>query len=192
LTAGHDPDRHRSLEKPAGQEGEAIQTAQRVNEMIRVREVRVISPEGEQLGILPIEEALTLAQERELDLVEVAPNERPPVCRIMDFGKYKYQQAKRSQEAKKRQKMVQTKEIKMRPKTEEHDYQFKMRHARRFLEEGDKVKVTVVFRGREMDHLELGQRILDRILVDCKDISTIEQALKREGQALALVLVPRS
>jgi translation initiation factor IF-3 len=160
--------------------------------MIRVREVRVISPEGEQLGILLIEEALTLAQERDLDLVEVAPNERPPVCRIMDFGKYKYQQSKRTQETKRRQKVIQIKEIKMRPKTEEHDYQFKMRHARRFLEEGNKVKVTVLYRGREMDHLELGQRILDRILLDCKDISAVEQTPKLEGQTLALVLVPRN
>lgn len=151
----------------------------------------MISPEGEQLGILPIEEALAVAQERELDLVEVAPNERPPVCRIMDFGKYKYQQAKRSQEAKKRQKVIQTKEVKMRPKTEEHDYQFKMRHARRFLEEGDKVKVTVLFRGREMDHIDLGQRILDRVIADCKDVATIEQHPKFEGQALTTVLTPK-
>ena len=160
--------------------------------MIRVREVRVISPEGEQLGILPIEEALTLARERELDLVEVAPNERPPVCRIMDYGKYKYQQAKRSQEAKKRQKVVQTKEVKMRPKTEEHDYQFKMRHARRFLEEGNKVKVTVLFRGREMDHIQRGQRILDRILTDCKDVSAVEQLPRMEGQTLSLILMPKN
>ncbi len=160
--------------------------------MIRVREVRVISPEGEQLGILPIEEALALAQERELDLVEVAPNERPPVCRIMDFGKYKYQQAKWSQEAKKRQKVIQIKEIKMRPKTEEHDYQFKMRHAHRFLEEGNKVKVTLLFRGREMDHTELGQRLLDRIITDCKDVSAVEQYPRLEGQTLSLMLIPRS
>jgi translation initiation factor IF-3 len=160
--------------------------------MIRVWEVRVISPEGEQLGILPIEEALALAQERDLDLVEVAPNERPPVCRIMDYGKYKYQQAKRSQEAKKRQKVIQTKEIKMRPKTEEHDYQFKTRHAHRFLEEGHKVKVTVLFRGREMDHTELGQLMLDRIITDCKNVSTVEQHPKFEGQTLTLVLAPRS
>jgi translation initiation factor IF-3 len=160
--------------------------------MIRVREVRVISPEGEQLGILPIEEAVALAQERDLDLVEVAPNERPPVCRIMDFGKYKYQQAKRSQEAKKRQKVIQTKEIKMRSKTEEHDYQFKMRHAHRFLEEGNKVKVTLLFRGREMDHVELGQRMLDRIITDCKDVSTVEQHPRLEGQTLTLILAPRS
>jgi translation initiation factor IF-3 len=160
--------------------------------MIRVREVRVISPEGEQLGILPIEEALTLARERELDLVEVAPNERPPVCRIMDYGKYKYQQAKRSQEAKKRQKVVQTKEVKMRPKTEEHDYQFKMRHARRFLEEGNKVKVTVLFRGREMDHIPRGQRILDRIITDCNDVSAVEQLPRMEGQTLSLILMPKN
>jgi translation initiation factor IF-3 len=160
--------------------------------MIRVREVRVISPEGEQLGILPIEEAVALAQERDLDLVEVAPNERPPVCRIMDFGKYKYQQAKRSQEAKKRQKVIQIKEIKMRSKTEEHDYQFKVRHAHRFLEEGNKVKVTLLFRGREMDHVELGQRMLDRIITDCKDVSTVEQHPRLEGQTLTLILAPRS
>jgi translation initiation factor IF-3 len=159
--------------------------------MIRVREVRVISPEGEQLGILPIEEALALAHERDLDLVEVAPNERPPVCRIMDYGKYKYQQAKRSQEAKKRQKVIQTKEIKMRPKTEEHDYQFKMRHAHRFLEEGNKVKVTLLFRGREMDHVELGQRMLDRIITDCKDVSSVEQHPRLEGQTLSLILAPK-
>jgi translation initiation factor IF-3 len=160
--------------------------------MIRVREVRVISPEGEQLGILPIEEALALAQERELDLVEVAPNERPPVCRIMDYGKYKYQQSKRSQEAKKRQKVIQIKEIKMRPKTEEHDYLFKMRHAHRFLEEGNKVKVTLLFRGREMDHIALGQRLLDRMLTDCKEVSTVEQHPRMEGQTLSLILAPRS
>ena len=160
--------------------------------MIRVREVRVISPEGEQLGILPLEEALALAQERDLDLVEVAPNERPPVCRIMDYGKYKYQQAKRSQEAKKRQKVIQTKEIKMRSKTEEHDYQFKMRHAHRFLEEGNKVKVSLLFRGREMDHTELGRRMLDRMITDCKDVSSVEQQPKLEGQTLTLVLVPRT
>ena len=159
--------------------------------MIRVREVRVISPEGEQLGILPIEEALGLAQERDLDLVEVAPNERPPVCRIMDYGKYKYQQAKRSQEAKKRQKVIQIKEIKMRPKTEEHDYQFKMRHAYRFLEEGNKVKVTLLFRGREMDHVELGQRMLDRIITDCKDVSMVEQHSRMEGHTLSLILAPK-
>jgi len=160
--------------------------------MIRVREVRVISPDGEQLGILAIEQALALAQERDLDLVEVAPNERPPVCRIMDFGKYKYQQAKRSQEAKKRQKVIQTKEVKMRPKTEEHDYQFKVRHARQFLEEGQKVKITLLFRGRELDHMELGRRMLDRVIADCKDLSLVEQQPRSEGQTITLLLSPKS
>lgn len=160
--------------------------------MIRVREVRVISADGEQLGILLIEQALALAREGELDLVEVAPNDRPPVCRIMDFGKFKYQQSKRSQEAKKRQRVIQTKEVKMRPKTEEHDYQFKMRHARRFLEEGHKVKITLLFRGREMDHLDLGQRMLNRVVTDFKETSMIEQYPKQEGQTLTLVLAPKS
>ena len=174
------------------QGGVTIQKAQRINEMIRVREVRVISAEGEQLGILPIEQALALARQGDLDLVEVAPNERPPVCRIMDFGKFKYQQSKRSQEAKKRQKVIQTKEVKLRTKTEEHDFQFKMRHARRFLEEGDKVKVSLLFRGREMDHMDLGQRMLNRVIEDLKEIAAIEQYPKQEGQTMTLVLSPRS
>lgn len=160
--------------------------------MIRVREVRVISTEGEQLGILSIEQALALAREGELDLVEVAPNEHPPVCRIMDFGKFKYQQAKRSQEAKKRQKVILMKEVKMRSKTEEHDYQFKTRNARRFLEEGNKVKITLLFRGREMDHIDLGQRMLNRVIADLKEMSMIEQYPKQEGQAMTLVLAPKN
>ncbi|MBI3327437.1 MAG: translation initiation factor IF-3 [Nitrospinae bacterium] len=169
-----------------------MQKAQRINDMIRVREVRVISADGEQLGILLIEQALALAREGELDLVEVAPNDRPPVCRIMDFGKFKYQQSKRSQEAKKRQKVIQIKEVKLRSKTEEHDFQFKMRHARRFLEEGDKVKVSLLFRGREMDHMDLGQRMLNRVIEDLKEIAAIEQYPKQEGQTMTVVLAPRS
>lgn len=160
--------------------------------MIRVREVRVISTAGEQLGILSIEQALALAREGELDLVEVAPNEHPPVCRIMDFGKFKYQQAKRSQEAKKRQKVILMKEVKMRSKTEEHDYQFKTRNARRFLEEGNKVKITLLFRGREMDHIDLGQRMLNRVIADLKEMSMIEQYPKQEGQTMTLVLAPKN
>jgi translation initiation factor IF-3 len=159
--------------------------------MIRVREVRVISAEGQQLGILPIEEALRLAQEEGLDLVEVAPNEKPPVCKIMDYGKFRYQQSKRSQEAKKKQKIIQVKEVKMRPKTEEHDYQFKVKHMRRFLTDGDKVKVTIMFRGREMDHTELGRKILERIASDIEDISTMEQEPKQEGRNMIMVLTPK-
>ena len=170
----------------------AIAKQQRVNEMIRGREVRVVSHDGEQLGIMPTTEALRLAEEQGLDLVEVAPNEKPPVCRVMDYGKYKYQQSKRLQQAKKRQKIISVKEIKLRPKTEEHDYQFKSQHVRRFLQDGHKVKVTVVFRGRELAHTELGRRMLDRMAVELEEMSTVEQTPKQEGRNMAMVLSPRS
>ena len=159
--------------------------------MIRVPEVRVIGQEGDQLGIVPTAEALQLAEEQGLDLVEVAPNEKPPVCRIMDFGKFKYQQSKRLQQAKKKQKVILVKEIKLRPKTEEHDYNFKSQHVRRFLQDGHKAKVTIVFRGREMAHTELGRRILDRMAIELEDVCTIEQNPKQEGRNLAMVLSPR-
>jgi translation initiation factor IF-3 len=160
--------------------------------MIRVPEVRVIGQEGAQLGIILTSDALQMAEEQGLDLVEVAPNEKPPVCRIMDFGKYKYQQSKRLQQAKKKQKVILVKEIKLRPKTEEHDYNFKSQHVRRFLQDGHKAKVTIVFRGREMAHTELGRRILDRMAGELEDVSTIEQTPKQEGRSLAMVLSPRS
>lgn len=160
--------------------------------MIRVREVRVVAQDGEQLGILLTSEAQRLAEEQGLDLVEVAPNEKPPVCRIMDYGKYKYQQSKRLQQAKKKQKVISVKEIKLRPKTEEHDYQFKSQHVRRFLQDGHKVKVTVVFRGRELAHTELGRRILDRMASELEDEGAMEQTPKQEGRNLAMVLSPRS
>ena len=160
--------------------------------MIRVSEVRVIGQEGDQLGILPTADALQMAEEQGLEIVEVAPNEKPPVCRIMDFGKYKYQQSKRLQQAKKKQKIILLKEIKLRPKTEEHDYHFKSQHVRRFLEDGHKAKVTIVFRGREMAHTELGRRILDRMAGELEDVSTIEQTPKQEGRNMAMVLSPRS
>ena len=160
--------------------------------MIRVREVRVVSQDGEQLGILSTQEAQQLATDQGLDLVEVAPNEKPPVCRIMDYGKYKYQRSKRLQQAKKKQKVIVVKEIKLRPKTEEHDYQFKTTHVRRFLQDGHKAKVTIVFRGREMAHTELGRRILDRIIVDLEDVAAVEQMPKQEGRNMTMVLGPRS
>ena len=160
--------------------------------MIRVPEVRVIGQEGAQLGIILTADALQMAEEQGLDLVEVAPNEKPPVCRIMDYGKYKYQQSKRLQQAKKKQKVILVKEIKLRPKTEEHDYNFKSQHVRRFLQDGHKAKVTIVFRGREMAHTELGRRILDRMAGELEDVSTIEQTPKQEGRSLAMVLSPRS
>ena len=160
--------------------------------MIRVPDVRVIGQEGAQLGIILTSDALQMAEEQGLDLVEVAPNEKPPVCRIMDYGKYKYQQSKRLQQAKKKQKVILVKEIKLRPKTEEHDYNFKSQHVRRFLQDGHKAKVTIVFRGREMAHTELGRRILDRMAGELEDVSTIEQTPKQEGRNLAMVLSPRS
>jgi translation initiation factor IF-3 len=159
--------------------------------MIRAREVRVVDQDGEQLGIMTKEDAQQHAEEKGLDLVEVAPDAKPPVCRIMDYGKYKYQQSKRLQQAKKRQTVITVKEIKLRPKTEEHDYQFKTKHVRRFLQDGHKAKVTIMFRGREMAHVELGRRILDRIAMDMQDISTVEQAPKQEGRNMSMLLGPR-
>jgi translation initiation factor IF-3 len=160
--------------------------------MIRVPEVRIIGQEGAQLGVMLTPDALQIAQEQGLDLVEVAPNEKPPVCRIMDFGKYRYQQSKRLQQAKKKQKVILVKEIKLRPKTEKHDYNFKSQHVRRFLQDGHKAKVTIVFRGREMAHTELGRRILDRMAEELEDVSTIEQTPKQEGRNMAMVLSPRA
>jgi len=152
----------------------------------------VITGEGEQLGILPIGEALRVAQERELDLVEVAPEAVPPVCRIMDFGKFKYQQSRRAKDARKKQTVIQVKEVKMGPKTDQHDYQFKARHVRRFLTEGNKAKVIVRFRGREMVHTEIGRRLLDRMTQDMSDIASIESHPKLEGRAMVMILTPKA
>jgi len=138
-----------------------------------------------------LREALAVAEERGQDLVEVAPNATPPVCRIMDYGKFKYQQQKKTQEARKRQTRVQLKEVKIRPKTEEHDYQFKMRNARRFLEQKDKVKVTVVFRGRELAHTDIGRSIMARVVLDTQDIASVEKAASLEGRAMTMILAPR-
>ena len=154
--------------------------------------MRVITGEGEQLGILPISDALRIAAERELDLVEVAPEAMPPVCRIMDFGKYKYQQSRRAKDARKKQTIIQVKEVKMGPKTDEHDFQFKARHVRRFLQDGNKAKVTIRFRGREMAHTELGLRLLERMSHDMADIATIESHAKLEGRSLAMILTPKA
>jgi translation initiation factor IF-3 len=153
--------------------------------------VRVVTAEGEQLGIMATADALRLAQERELDLVEVAPEAAPPVCRIMDFGKFKYQQSRRAKDARKKQTIIQVKEVKMGPKTDEHDFQFKARHVRRFLEEGNKAKVTIRFRGREMAHTELGRRLLDRMSGDMSDLAVIESHAKLEGRNLVMILTPK-
>jgi translation initiation factor IF-3 len=147
--------------------------------------------EGEQLGIVSVEEGLRLARERELDLVEVAPKASPPVCRIMDYGKYKYEQSKRAKEAKKHQHMIVVKEMKFRPKTEEHDYQFKLKNIQSFLADGNKTKVTIMFRGREMLYTELGKKILNRLIQDTQEIAAIEQLPRLEGRNMTLVIAPK-
>ena len=162
----------------------------RRNEQIRARDVRVIGAEGEQIGILPRMEAIALAKEAGMDLVEVAATADPPVCRIMDFGKFKYEQQQKKNEAKKNQSVVQIKEIKVRPKTDDHDYETKLRHIRRFLTDGDRCKVTVFFRGREIVHKDRGQAILERVIEDTKDIGKVEQEPSAEGRTLQMLLMP--
>jgi len=152
----------------------------------------VIGSDGSQLGILPIEKALQLAAESHFDLVEVAPNADPPVCKIMDYGKFKYQQNKKTQEAKKKASVIQVKEVKVRPKTDEHDLEFKMRNIRRFWGQKDKAKVTMLFRGREIVYSEQGMKILERIIEALQDEAVVEQRPKMEGRNLIMVLAPKS
>lgn len=161
------------------------------NEMIRAREVRVIGPEGDQLGIMARGDAIAAAKEAGMDLVEVAATSDPPVCRIMDYGKFKYEQQKKKADAKKRQNVIQIKEIKVRPKTDDHDYETKLRHIRRFLEDGDRCKVTVFFRGREIVHKDRGMAILERMVTDLADVAKQEQPPKAEGRTLQMLLVPK-
>ena len=162
----------------------------RRNEQIRARDVRLIGVEGEQLGIIPRTDAMNMAKEQGLDLVEVAAMADPPVCRIMDYGKFRYEQQKKKQEAKKNQTVIQIKEIKLRPKTDEHDYQTKVNHIRRFIEDGDRCKVTIFFRGREIVHKDRGQIMLDRVVEDTKDVAKMEQEARSEGRTLFMMLSP--
>lgn len=166
-------------------------TGPRTNHRIRVPEVRVIGAEGEMLGVIPTHEALRLAKEKELDLVEVNPKAMPPVCKIMDFGKFKYEEKKRENEAKKRQIQVELKEVKLRPKTDEHDMDVKIRHVRRFLEEGNKVKVTCRFRGREITHPETAERQLVQMIEAVKDIGVIEQSPRMEAKTMTILVAPK-
>jgi translation initiation factor IF-3 len=163
----------------------------RVNERIRVPQVRVIADDGSQVGVLAVREALALAQSKGLDLVEVSPTARPPVCRIMDYGKFKYEQNRRARKAKKKQHQMQLKEIKMRPKIEEHDYGFKIEHARQFLQSRDKVKVTITFRGREMAHQEIGYKLIQKVIEALAEVSTVESSPRSEGRTLSAVLMPK-
>lgn len=168
----------------------AINERTRVNQQIRISPVRVIDPDGNQLGILPVEKALETAEEMGLDLVEVAPMARPPVCRIMDYGKFRYEEQRKAREARKKQHRVDLKEVKLRPGIEDHDFDFKARHARRFLEEGNKVKVTMMFRGRQMAHPEIGREVLQRMVTEMADVGKVESAPAMEARSMTMVLAP--
>src|ERR1700745_3091490 len=165
--------------------------AQRINGEITAPEIRLVGEEGEQLGIVPIADALAKAEAAELDLVEIAPTAKPPVCRIMDFGKFKYREAKKQHEARLKLKQIQVKEVKFRPGTDEGDYKIKLRNLIRFLGEGDKAKITLRFRGREMAHQEFGVRLLERVRNDLEPYSQVEQFPKLEGRQMVMLLAPK-
>lgn len=162
-----------------------------MNHQIRAREVRLIDENGEQLGIMSGRDAQRIAEERGLDLVEVAPNARPPVCRIMDYGKFKYEESKREREARKKQKVINIKEVKMRPNIDEHDFQVRLRQAQRFLQDGDKVKATIMFRGRQIVHADLGKKVLDRLLEEVQPLCIVERPARVEGRNMTMILSPK-
>jgi translation initiation factor IF-3 len=163
-----------------------------VNEAIRAREVRLIGVGGEQLGIFPLRDALQRAKEANLDLVSVAPQAKPPVCRVMDYGKFRYEQSKREKEARKNQKIIQVKEVRLSPTIDENDVQTKLKNVKKFLEKGDKVKLTIRFRGREITHKEIGRKILDRLASEVKDLSEVERHPELEGRQMIMILTPKS
>ena len=163
----------------------------RINEEIRVREVQLIDANGENKGAVDIQTALGLAEAAGLDLVEIAPNSSPPVCKILDYGRFRYEAQKKKNEARKKQKVIEVKEIKMRPNIDTHDYEVKMRSIHRFIEDGDKVKVTMRFRGREMVHQELGKQVLDRVREEMEETAKVEQFPKLEGRQMTMVMAPR-
>ncbi|WP_442439579.1 translation initiation factor IF-3 [Pseudooceanicola lipolyticus] len=165
-------------------------TGPRVNDKIRASEIRLIGAEGENIGVVSPDRALELAERAGLDLVEISPNATPPVCKIMDFGKFKYEQQKRESEARKKQKVIEVKEVKFRPNTDTHDYDVKMRNVFKFLENGDKVKVTLRFRGREMAHQNLGRELLERVAEDTKEIGRVENFPKMEGRQMIMMIGP--
>jgi translation initiation factor IF-3 len=170
--------------------GDPISTETRINDRIRVPEVRLVGPNGEQVGIVRIEDALRLAEEAELDLVEVAAQARPPVCKLMDYGKFKYESAQKARESRRNQQLTVIKEQKLRPKIDTHDYETKKRNVVRFLEGGNKVKVTIMFRGREQSRPELGFRLLQRLAEDVAELGTVEAAPKQDGRNMTMVIAP--
>lgn len=163
----------------------------RINERIRVPEIRVIDGDGNHVGTMPTKEALTMSRDIGLDLVEVSPDTTPPVCKIMDYGKYKYQLSKKVHDARKHQRVIHVKEVKMRPGTEEHDYRFKLKNILKFLAAGDKVKITLVFKGRETTHRHLGLKVLDRVKDDAIELAVLEQPPKAEGRRMTMMLAPK-
>jgi len=163
----------------------------RINERIRVPQVRVVAEDGEEFGVMDTRDAIRVAREKGMDLVEVAPNAEPPVCKIIDFGRFQYLAKKKANEAKKKQVVIVVKEVKFRPGTDEHDYSYRMKHARQWLQEGDKVKATIWFRGREMTHRELGARILDKLEKDLADISEVEMRPRMEGNQMFIFFGPK-
>lgn len=171
-------------------EGITISKELRINEEIRCKEVRLIDDAGEQRGVMAPRDAMKIAAEKGLDLVEIAPNANPPVCRIMDYGKYKYEQSKREKEAKKNQKTISVKEVKLRPSIEDHDFMTKARNAAKFLADGDKVKVTIMFRGREITHPELGQELCERFAEELSGVAKVEKPAKVEGRNMIMILAP--
>ncbi len=168
-----------------------VRKGPRVNELIDAPEIRVVDADGEMVGIISVEEGIELAYEAGLDLVEISPNAEPPVCKVLDYGKFKYEEQKRKNEARKKQKTIDVKEIKMRPGIDEHDYQVKLRSMLRFLEDGDKVKVTIRFRGRELVHNELGMKVLDRVRDETEELAKVEAFPRLEGRMMTMVLAPR-
>lgn len=162
-----------------------------MNDQIDADSVRVIDADGENVGVISVQEGIDIALDAGLDLVEVSPHASPPVCKVLDYGKYKYQAQKKANEARKKQKVIEVKEIKMRPGIDEHDYQVKMRSVRKFLEHGDKVKMTIRFRGREMAHQDLGMKVLDRVREDVDELAKVEQFPKTEGRMMTMVIAPR-
>ena len=190
MVAARDLSRAFSIQRIDGRSTEISKERSRVNEQIRISPVRLIQDDGEQIGIVSMDEARERAAERGMDLVEVAPEARPPVVKMMDYGKYKYEAARAARESRKKQHVIQVKEVKFRPGIEDHDYKFKLRHARRFLEEGNKVKLTMMFRGRQVTHPEIGREVLIQVAGDLEDLGKLETSPSMEGRLMSMIVAP--
>ena len=190
MVAARDLSRAFSIQRIDGRSTEISKERIRVNEQIRISPVRLIQDDGEQIGIVSMDEARERAAERGMDLVEVAPEARPPVVKMMDYGKYKYEAARAARESRKKQHVIQVKEVKFRPGIEDHDYKFKLRHARRFLEEGNKVKLTMMFRGRQVTHPEIGRKVLIQVAGDLEDLGKLETSPSMEGRLMSMIVAP--